>query len=37
LTQYDVFNIGSDDTITVMKIAKIVIDQLSLKNEKCKN
>lgn len=32
LTQYDVFNIGSDDTITVMQIAKIVIDQLSLKN-----
>jgi UDP-glucose 4-epimerase len=30
LTQYDVFNIGSDDTITVMQIAKIVIDQLSL-------
>lgn len=36
LTQYDVFNIGSDDTITVMQIAKIVIDQLSLKNENVK-
>lgn len=36
LTQYDVFNIGSDDTITVMQIAKIVIDQLSLKNEDVK-
>lgn len=32
LTQYDVLNIGSDDTITVMQIDKIVIDQLSLKN-----
>jgi UDP-glucose 4-epimerase len=36
LTQYDVFNIGSDDSITVMQIAKIVIDQLSLKNENVK-
>jgi UDP-glucose 4-epimerase len=36
LTQYDVFNIGPDDTITVMQIAKIVIDQLSLKNENVK-
>jgi UDP-glucose 4-epimerase len=36
LNQYDVFNIGSDDTITVMQIAKIVIDQLSLKNENVK-
>jgi nucleoside-diphosphate-sugar epimerase len=36
LTQYNVFNIGSDDTITVMQIAKIVIDQLSLKNEDVK-
>jgi UDP-glucose 4-epimerase len=36
LTQYDVFNIGSDDTITVMQIAKLVIDQLSLKNENVK-
>jgi UDP-glucose 4-epimerase len=36
LTQYDVFNIGSDDTITVMRIAKIVIDQLSLKYENVK-
>src|ERR671916_1886190 len=36
LTQYDVFNIGSDDTITVMQIARIVIDQLSLKNENVK-
>ena len=36
LTQYNVFNIGSDDTITVMQIAKIVIDQLSLKNENVK-
>jgi UDP-glucose 4-epimerase len=36
LTKYDVFNIGSDDTITVMQIAKIVIDQLSLKNENVK-
>jgi UDP-glucose 4-epimerase len=33
VTQYDVFNLGSDDTITVLQIAKIVIDQLSLKNE----
>jgi hypothetical protein len=31
--QYDVFNIGSDDTITVLEIAKRVIDQLSIKNE----
>jgi nucleoside-diphosphate-sugar epimerase len=36
LNQYDVFNIGSDDTITVMQIARIVIDQLSLKNENVK-
>jgi UDP-glucose 4-epimerase len=36
VTQYDVFNIGSNDTITVMQIAKIVIDQLSLKNENVK-
>jgi UDP-glucose 4-epimerase len=36
LTQYDVFNIGSDDTISVLQIAKIVIDQLSLKNENVK-
>jgi UDP-glucose 4-epimerase len=36
VTQYDVFNIGSDDTITVFEIAKIVIDQLSLKNENVK-
>jgi UDP-glucose 4-epimerase len=33
-TQYEVFNIGSDDTITVLQIAQIVIDQLSPKNEK---
>jgi UDP-glucose 4-epimerase len=33
LTQYEVFNIGSDDTITVLQIAKTVIDQLSLKND----
>ena len=35
-TQYDIFNIGSDDTITVMQIAKIVIDQLSIKHENVK-
>ncbi len=35
-TQYDVFNIGSEDKITVMQIAKIVIDHLSLKHEDVK-
>ncbi len=29
-----VFNVGSDDTITVLQIAQIVIEQLSLKSEK---
>jgi UDP-glucose 4-epimerase len=33
-TLFEVFNIGSDDTITVMQIAQIVIDQLSLKRDK---
>jgi UDP-glucose 4-epimerase len=33
-TRYEVFNIGSDDTITVFQIAQIVIDQLSLKRDK---
>lgn len=31
---FEVFNIGSDDTITVLQIAQIVIDQLSLRSEK---
>jgi UDP-glucose 4-epimerase len=36
-TRFEVFNIGSDDTITVMQIAQIVIDQLSLKRNNVKN
>jgi UDP-glucose 4-epimerase len=32
-SRFEVFNIGSDDTITVMQIAHIVIDQLSLKRD----
>jgi UDP-glucose 4-epimerase len=35
--QLEVFNIGSDDTITVMEIAQIVIDRLSLKRDKVRN
>ena len=30
---FEVFNIGSDDTITVLEIAQIVIEQLSLQNQ----
>ena len=36
-SRFEVFNIGSDDTITVMEIAQIVIDQLSLKRDNVKN
>jgi UDP-glucose 4-epimerase len=32
--QFEVFNIGSDDTITVIQIAQIVMEQLSLKGNK---
>jgi UDP-glucose 4-epimerase len=32
-SQLEVYNVGSDDTSTVMEIARIVIDQLSLKNQ----
>jgi nucleoside-diphosphate-sugar epimerase len=35
-TRFEVFNIGSDDTITIMQIAQIVIDQLSLKRNNVK-
>ena len=31
------FNIGSDDTTTVMQIAQIIIDQLSLKRDNVRN
>lgn len=34
--QFEVFNIGSDDTITVLQIAQILMDQLSLRSEKVK-
>lgn len=30
---FEVFNVGSDDTITVIEIAQIVIEQLSLRNQ----
>ena len=30
---FEVFNIGSDDTITVLQIAQIAIEQLSLQNQ----
>jgi UDP-glucose 4-epimerase len=35
-SQFQVFNIGSDDTITVLQIAQIVIEQLSLGSQKVK-
>jgi dTDP-D-glucose 4,6-dehydratase len=31
---FEVFNIGSDNTITVLQIAQIVIEELSLQNHK---
>ena len=31
---FEVFNVGSDDTITVLQIAQIVIEQLSLQSHK---
>jgi UDP-glucose 4-epimerase len=34
LPSLEVFNVGSDDTINVLQIAQIVIDKLSLKNDK---
>ena len=36
-SRFEVFNIGSDDTITVMQIAQIVIEQLSLKRGNVRN
>jgi UDP-glucose 4-epimerase len=33
-SRFEVFNIGSDNTITVLQIAQIVIEQLSLQNQK---
>jgi len=30
--EYDVFNIGSEDSVSVMDIAKIVVDKMGLKN-----
>ena len=33
-SSFEVFNIGSDDTINVLQIAQIVIDKLSLTNDK---
>ena len=35
-SQFEVFNIGSDDTITVLQIAQIVMEQLSLGSKKVK-
>ena len=35
-SQFQVFNIGSDDTITVLQIARIVMEQLSLGSKKVK-
>lgn len=35
-SQFQVFNIGSDDTITVLQIAQIVMEQLSLESKKVK-
>jgi UDP-glucose 4-epimerase len=36
-SRFEVFNIGSDDTITVIEIAQLVIDQLSLKRDNVRN
>ena len=36
-SQFQVFNVGSDDTMTVMEIAQIVIDRLSLKRDNVRN
>jgi UDP-glucose 4-epimerase len=33
-SSFEVFNIGSDDTVNVLEIAQIVIDKLSLTNDK---
>ena len=33
-SRFEVFNIGSDNTITVLQIAQIAIEQLSLQNQK---
>ena len=33
-SRFEVFNIGSDNTITVLQIAQIVIEELSLQNQK---
>jgi UDP-glucose 4-epimerase len=33
-SRFEVFNIGSDNTITVLQIAQIVIEKLSLQNQK---
>ena len=35
-SQFEVFNIGSDDTITVLQIAQIVMEQLSLESKNVK-
>ena len=35
-SRFEVFNIGSDNTITVLQIAQIVIEQLSLQKQKVK-
>jgi hypothetical protein len=35
--RYEVFSIGSDDTITVTHIAHIVIEQLSLERDNVRN
>jgi UDP-glucose 4-epimerase len=35
-SRFEVFNIGSDNTITVLQIAQIVIEQLSLQDHKVK-